>query len=198
MAREQKHRNPWKWAFFTLLVVVLAAVGITFAKVVAPVKEPTQKAAYAQTDTSMEVTLSREQVNALSANYLNRFLKDKKVKYRFIVGKKYATLIGQTKFLGAKVQFALNFIPERLSNGNVLLRARGLSVGQLNVPISFVMGYIKNSYQLPNWVYINQKKKTVILDLNKYSRHKSLHYSAEELNMNDGQFKFLISIPNNK
>lgn len=198
MRTQKKHRNPWKWAFFTLLIVIVAAAGITLSKVVAPVNEPAQQAAYSPTNTSVEVNLSRAQVNALSANYLNRFLKDKKVKYRFIVGKKYATLIGQTKFLGAKVQFALNFIPQRLSNGNILLKARGLSVGQLNVPISFVMGYIKNSYHLPNWVYINQKKKTVVLDLNKYSRHRSLHYAAEELNMNDGQFKFLISIPNNK
>lgn len=198
MAENEKKRNPWKWAFWTLLAIIVVAIGITWSKISAPVDVPAQQAAYSKVDTSMEVTLNREQVNALSANYLNQFLKDKSIKYRFIVGKKYATLIGQTKFLGTKVQFALNFIPERLSNGNVLLKAKGLSVGQLNVPTSYVMGYIKKSYDLPNWVYLNQRKNTVILDLNKYSRHKSLRYSAEELNMDDGQFSFLISIPNNK
>lgn len=195
MAENAKKRNPWKWAFLTLLALILIVMGITWSKISAPLDVPAQQAAYAKVDTSMEVNLNREQVNALSANYLNRFLKDKSVKYRFIVGKKYATLIGRTKFLGAKVQFALNFIPKRLNNGNVLLKAKGLSVGQLNVPTSYVMGYIKKSYDLPNWVYLNQRKQTVILDLNKYSRHKSLRYSAQELNMDKGQFSFLISIP---
>ena len=195
MAENAKKRNPWKWAFLTVLALILIVMGITWSKISAPLDVPAQQAAYAKVDTSMEVNLNREQVNALSANYLNRFLKDKSVKYRFIVGKKYATLIGRTKFLGAKVQFALNFIPKRLNNGNVLLKAKGLSVGQLNVPTSYVMGYIKKSYDLPNWVYLNQRKQTVILDLNKYSRHKSLRYSAQELNMDKGQFSFLISIP---
>ena len=106
-------------------------------------------------------------------------------------------MIGTTKFLGSKVQFAINFIPERQTNGNVLLRAKGLSVGRLNLPIKYVMGYIKKQYKLPNWVYVNQKKQTILLDLNKYSKNHALHYSAEQIDIKNGQFRFLISIPKN-
>ena len=123
------------------------------------------------------------------------FLKDNKIKYKFIVGEKYATLVGDTKFLGTKVRFAINFIPERISQGNALLRAKGLSVGRLNIPIKFVMGYIAKNYNIPEWVSINPKKKTVLLDLNRYSKNRQLKYSAQEINMQDGQFKFLITVP---
>ena len=64
----------------------------------------------------------------------------------------------------------MNCIPVKTSEGNILLKAKGLAVGRLNLPIGFVMGYIKKNYQLPNWVYINQKKKTILLDLNKYTK----------------------------
>ena len=104
-------------------------------------------------------------------------------------------MTGNTKFLGAKVRFAINFIPERLDNGNVLLRAKGLSVGRLNIPIKFVMGYIAKNYNIPKWVTINPQKKTVLLDLNRYSKHRSLKYSAQEINMQEGRFKFLITVP---
>lgn len=195
MKTSKNNHNPWKWAFFSLLTVVVVVVGVIFYKATAPTNVPSQQEAYSAADTSVAVTLDRRQVNALSRNYLDRFLKDDKVKYRFFVGKKYATVIGKTHFLGAKVQFALNFIPKRLSNGNVLLQTKGLSVGQLNLPVKFVLSYIKANYKLPNWVYVNQKKKTITLDLNRYSKQHSLHYSAQELNMEKGEFKFLITIP---
>lgn len=195
MHRRTAKHNPWKWAFLTLLTLIIVVVGVIFFKTTAPTSVPAQQEAYSTTDTSVALTLNRRQVNALSKNYLDRFLKDDKVKYRFVVGKKYATVIGKTHFLGAQVQFALNFIPKRLSNGNILLQTKGLSVGQLNLPVKFVLSYIKGNYKLPNWVYVNQKKKTIILDLNRYSKHRSLHYSAQEVDMENGEFKFLITIP---
>lgn len=194
MKKNSSH-NPWKWAFLILLALIVITGGVIFYKATAPTSVPAQEAAYSTSDTSVAVTLNCRQVNALSKNYLDRFLKDDKVKYRFLVGEKYATVIGKTHFLGAQVQFALNFIPKRLSNGNIILQTKGLSVGQLNLPVKFVLSYIKANYKLPNWVYLNQKKKTITLDLNRYSKHRTLHYSAQEINMKKGEFKFLITIP---
>jgi len=57
------------------------------------------------------------------------------------------------------------------------------------------MGYIAKNYNIPEWVSINPKKKTVLLDLNRYSKNRQLKYSAQEINMQDGQFKFLITVP---
>lgn len=189
--------NRWKWAFIVLLAVIVLATGIVVNRVTAPAPTlaVTRKADIG--DTSMTVELNRHQVNALAANYLNRFLKGQQVKYTFIVGQQYATLAGDTKFLGAKIRFALNFIPERQKNGNVLLRAKGLSIGRLNIPVKIVMGYIAKNYNVPKWVKIDAKKKTILLDLNQYSAKRSLKYSAQEINMAQGRFKFLITVPTN-
>ena len=189
--------NRWKWAFTVLLAVIVLATGIVNYRVTAPAPTPavTRKADIG--DTSMTVELNRHQVNALAANYLNRFLRGQQVKYTFIVGQQYATLAGDTKFLGAKIRFALNFIPERQKNGNVLLRAKGLSIGRLNLPVKIVMGYIAKNYNVPKWVKIDAKKKTILLDLNQYSAKRSLKYSAQEINMAQGRFKFLITVPTN-
>lgn len=120
-------------------------------------------------------------MNALAAGYLNQFLKEQKIRYDFIIDDQYTTLTGSTKLLGAKVRFAINFTSERLSNGNVLLRAKGLSVEQLNVPIKFVMGYITKNYNIPEWVTISPQRKIVLLDLNRYSKHRPLRHSTQEI-----------------
>lgn len=197
MKKLGQKRNYWKWAFWGLVIILVLTGGFIYSRVTAPVTVPNEANVPTKTANSFEVTLDRKQVNALSSNYLDRLLKGNNIKYRFIVGKEYATVIGTTKFLGSKVQFAINFIPERQTNGNVLLRAKGLSVGRLNLPIKYVMGYIKKQYKLPNWVYVNQKKQTILLDLNKYSKNHALHYSAEQIDIKNGQFRFLISIPKN-
>ena len=191
----KKHFNGWKWAFIVLLAAIVISGAVVVHKATAPAPAPEVSRPVNASDTSLTVDLNRKQVNALSANYLNKFLKGQQVKYHFIVGEKYATLVGDTKFMGIKVRFALNFIPQMTKEGNVLLKAKGLSVGQLNIPLRFVMGYIAKNYNIPKWVAIDAKKKTVLLDLNRYSRHRSLKYSAQEINMADGHFRFLITVP---
>ncbi len=194
----KKKTNWWKWAFLSLVAVLVIAFAVLFNACSTSVPESTVgQSAYAKTDNSVQIDLTRQQLNALSDNYLDQFLKQSKIKYRFIVGPKYATVIGKTKFLGARVQFSLNLVPERLHNGNVLLRAAGMNVGRLNVPVGFVMGFIAKQYKLPNWVGVNAKKHTILLDLNKYSRHKQLHYSMEKIDMDNGRFQMKLSIPNN-
>ena len=194
---EKKSFNGWKWAFFVLLAAIIIRGAVVVHRAAAPAPAPEVSRPVQTADTSLTVALNRKQVNALSANYLNKFLKGERVKYHFIVGKKYATLVGDTKFMGVKVRFAINFIPQMTKEGNVLLKAKGLSVGQLNIPLKFVMGYIAKNYNIPKWVSIDAKKKTVLLDLNRYSKHRSLKYSAEEINMEDGRFRFLITVPTN-
>ena len=193
----KKSFNGWKWAFFVLLAAIIIGGAVVVHKAAAPAPAPEVSRPVQATDTSLTVALNRKQVNALSANYLNQFLKGERVKYHFIVGVKYATLIGDTKFMGVKIRFAINFIPQMTKEGNILLKAKGLSVGQLNIPLKFVMGYIAKNYNIPKWVSIDAKNKTILLDLNRYSKHRSLKYSAEEINMKDGRFRFLITVPTN-
>lgn len=187
--------NKWKVAFFVLLAVIGVSLGSLYVKAIAPTTIPTEMKAPVTKDPTLDITMNRDQVNALSANYLNRFLKNSQIKYRFVVGPKYATVIGTTKVLGAKVQFAMNFVPEKTAAGNILLKAKGLTVGRLNLPLKFVLAYVKKNYDLPKWVAINQRRQTILLDLNRYSRHQSVRYAAQQLKMQEGKFVFRITIP---
>lgn len=190
-----KQRNWYKLLFWLLLAVNVIGIGTLAVKATGPVKVGIETPAPKPTDSSVELLLNRSQVNTLSANYLNRFLKNRQVKYEFLVGKQYATVVGTTKFMGVQVKFALNFVPERTDEGNVLLRAKSLSVGQLKLPMGYVMHYIAKNYDLPTWVTLNPKKRTILLDLNKYSQDKAVDYQMKELDMAKGQFKIRLSMP---
>lgn len=194
-----KH-NWWKWAFFVLLALILITIGTIWHAVYVPstTAQTVETTKPVKSQASFYVELNRKQVNAIVNSYLTQLQKGQSVKYRFVIGKKYGTVTGRAKLLNVPVQFAVNFIPEKLSDGNVMLHARGMEIGRLNLPMKFVLGYIANHYKMPKWVTINANKKTVLLDLNKYSKHKTMHYSADNINMSTGTFRFLISIPQTK
>lgn len=193
-----KKHNPWKGAFWLLVTLLLLGSGFVVTQVTGPLPVAEETRALKPSPTSFELTLDKDQVNALAANYLNRFLKDRRVRYRFVVGSKYATIIGKTKLLGAPVQFALNMVPERTRQGNVLLRAKGLVIGRLNLPVKEVLAWLSRGDRMPAWVHLNPKQATILLDLNQYSRHHALKYQAKQINMAKGQFQFLITIPDNQ
>ncbi|KRL54836.1 hypothetical protein FC70_GL001638 [Paucilactobacillus oligofermentans DSM 15707 = LMG 22743] len=183
----------WKWAFGCVIALIVILIAYVMIQVTAPVENANESDALATNKTTFNVKLNSTQVNALADNYLTRL--QNKQNYSFIVGKQYATVSGSTKFLGAKVAFAVNFVPVKQKDGNVLLKAKGMSVGRLNLPATYVLGYISKNNKLPEWVTINQRKKTVLLDLNKYSKKQSVHYAAKKIDLANKEYIFSITIP---
>ncbi|MGO3549004.1 MAG: DUF2140 family protein, partial [Paucilactobacillus nenjiangensis] len=120
---KKRERNMWKWAFGCVTSLIVILIVFVMYQVTAPVENANESSALATNETTFEVKLNSTQVNALADNYLTR-LQDKQ-HYNFVVGEKYATVSGSSKFLGAKVAFAVNFVPIRQKNGNVLLKAKG-------------------------------------------------------------------------
>ena len=76
----KKSFNGWKWAFFVLLAAIIIGGAVVVHKAAAPAPAPEVSRPVQATDTSLTVALNRKQVNALSANYLNQFLKGERVK----------------------------------------------------------------------------------------------------------------------
>lgn len=190
---KKRERNMWKWAFGCVIALIVILIAYVMIQVTAPVENANESDALATNKTTFNVKLNSTQVNALADNYLTRL--QNKQNYSFIVGKQYATVSGSTKFLGAKVAFAVNFVPIKQKDGNILLKAKGMSVGRLNLPVTYVLGYISKNNKLPEWVTINQRKKTVLLDLNKYSKKQSVHYAAKKIDLTNKEYIFSITIP---
>ena len=95
---DKKKTNYWKWAFIILVLLIIVTCGTILVKATAPAPQAEMTQTTKANNSSLVVELNRKQVNALSANYLDNYLKDNKIKYNFMVGDKYATLVGDTKF----------------------------------------------------------------------------------------------------
>ena len=193
----KRQLNPWKWAFITLLALVIASGAFVWLKVSTPSVDQVQLKNSAKNTTKqtadVDVSMNKEQLNAAINYYLSKKEKNN-IKYRFLLDKS-AILMGTTKILGKDVSFTLYTQPGLDKQGNILLKAKSVAIGSLNAPPSFILGYIKSNYDLGKGVIINQKKATITLDLNTLVEKQGVKVKGQELNLEQNKFLFKVSIP---
>lgn len=184
----------WRWLSLILLGALLGSGVWLGVKVTQPYESPTQSQKVPDpSEASFSVGLTKKQVNALIDYYLKDYLKNSPVKYGLTVADQ-ANLDGTFKFLGATVKFGLTFDPLVKANGDVELKARSLNVGRLPVPISFVLGYVGRSYNLPKWVHINSKRETVTLALTEMKLANGMHLRANKIDLMADVIDFQVFI----
>ena len=129
--------------------------------------------------------------------FLTDFQKDSDIKYEFYL-ENQALLKGQFNFLGAKINFYLYFDPYVMDNGNVQLKARDLSIGTLNLPISEVMSMITRSYKFPDWVEVSTKDQTIELKLDQFKMQNGLFIKADHIDLVGDDIQFSLYLPKEK
>lgn len=194
----KKQADPWKWAFAILLGLVLGFIVFVWVQVTTPSSD--QKQIATQTTqkqgqyANVNVVLNKEQLSAAVNYYLQQNQKKGAIKYRFILDRS-AILMGTTKILGKDVSFTLYATPRLDDSGNLELKTKSVAIGSLNAPPSFVLGYIKNNYDLGKWAKINASKATITLDLNQLTKKQGIKIQGEKFDLNQDDLQFKVAFP---
>lgn len=194
----KKQSDPWKWAFAILLGLVLGFIVFVWFKVTTPSSD--QKQIATQTTqkqgqyANVNVVLNKEQLSAAVNYYLQQNQKKGAMKYRFVLDKS-AILMGTTKILGKDVSFTLYATPQLDDSGNLVLKTKSVAIGSLNAPPSFVLGYIKNNYDLGKWAKINASKATITLDLNQLTKKQGIKIQGEKFDLKQDDLQFKVAFP---
>ena len=191
-------QNPWKWAFAILLGLVLGFIVFVWFQVTTPSSD--QKQIATQTTqkqgqyANVNVVLNKEQLSAAVNYYLQQNQKKGAIKYRFVLDKS-AILMGTTKILGKDISFTLYATPQLDDLGNLELKTKSVAIGSLNAPPSFVLGYIKNNYDLGKWAKINASKATITLDLNQLTKKQGIKIQGEKFDLKQDDLQFKVAFP---
>ncbi|HCM79337.1 MAG TPA: DUF2140 domain-containing protein [Lactobacillus sp.] len=194
----KKQSDPWKWAFAILLGLVLGFIVFVWFQVTTPSSD--QKQIATQTTqkqgqyANVNVVLNKEQLSAAVNYYLQQNQKKGAIKYRFVLDKS-AILMGTTKILGKDVSFTLYATPQLDDSGNLVLKTKSVAIGSLNAPPSFVLGYIKNNYDLGKWAKINASKATIPLDLNQLTKKQGIKIQGEKFDLKQDDLQFKVAFP---
>lgn len=187
--------NGWKWIAIILLALVIGTGAYVGTQIFRSPSETTTLTSQRNDAASVPIKMNRKQLNALASYYLTDLQKGQDLKYRFLVKKQAAYLLGTTQVLGQDISFVITMQPKVIDDGNISLKATKLSVGTMSLPISFVINYINNNYKIPKWVRLNAKQKTVNLYLNKLVSKHDVSYSVDQIDLANDQFQFEMHIP---
>jgi uncharacterized protein YpmS len=197
--KDQKNRlNYWKWAFLFLLSIVLGIV-IWLTTQLTPfiqgepnlsLNEPTKD------EMTFQIQAHKKDLNQLVTNYIDEELSNKQVDFNFILDEQ-AQLSGAFQLFGRDVGFSLFLDPFVMENGNLQFKATRISVGALDLPISFAMNLIKSQLDVPDWVAINTKKEIIVFNLNEFYLKSGMHFNADKIDLEEDDIRLNVFMPNN-
>ncbi|AQP54724.1 hypothetical protein CBF34_04145 [Vagococcus penaei] len=186
-------KNPWKIAFLTLIAIILGMVLFVGTRVTTTRSnyDANAKTNQISKEPTFQVLLKKDQINNILNFYLDDFMKKSGVDYSFALDNE-AMLEGTFELLGHPTHFYLYFEPYVLTDGNVQLRAKNLSVGTLSIPISAMINYISHSVDFPDWVEVNADKQTITLHLDKFTLSNGMQIRADKINLIDDEISFSV------
>lgn len=187
--------NLWKWAFLILMAILLGT-GIWFIQQLQPVRYGEVNETVVNTEDFMTFSVSaqKEEVTQLINQYIDEEVKGNNVNYEVLIDESFQ-LAGSFEVFGFEVPFNLYMDPFVTDNGNIQLKAKQLSLGQLNLPISFVMNQLGSQLSMPDWVVIDSEAETITLNLNDFQLENGMFFSAERIDLVENELLVNVHIP---
>ncbi|MFT8362861.1 MAG: YpmS family protein [Sporolactobacillus sp.] len=182
----RKGQRPavWRAAFFTLLFLVIALIGLALYYLSAGFSgEQATPESYSDQQTNraiFSVQANKTQLQSLINQQITDS-GDKRLSYHVEIGDQ-VVLKGSYKLLFTGIPFSLAFKPI-VSNGDVVLRETSVRLGDVKLPDEEVLAFLKSGTKFPKWVAIQPAKKQVYLNLTRVQVQKGLYLRAEVINL---------------
>ncbi|MBP3041273.1 YpmS family protein, partial [Bacillaceae bacterium Marseille-Q3522] len=125
--------------------------------------------------------------------YLQEY-KTRKMNYHIWLGKD-VELYGTFPFFSQNIDMKMTFEPLALENGDLLLKQKSISIGQLSLPVANVMKIISRQYKIPEWVTIQPKEEQVYVSLQNMNLAGDLKVKLNEFNLIEDNIQFTFQVP---
>lgn len=156
-----KKRNLWKILFFSLVGLILVGVIFIFILVGIPSEVPDRESTKtSQEETSILLQSDKESLNQLINNSIAKYQTTGSFKYDVVLTD-YIELYTTIPVFNNDLQLKMTFTPTTLQNGDLLLKQRSMKLGQMKLPVSYVLNFLKKQNNLPEWLIINPKKEEI-------------------------------------
>ncbi|MFD2680578.1 YpmS family protein [Bacillus seohaeanensis] len=189
-------KNKWKAGFFVLLGSVLFVVIILVVMIMAPVEDdnlPTDKPKIGE-EVGFEINTNKKDLNRIIQHYIQEEGLAGPIDYSVHLNDE-VELDGSVPVFTSNLDFKLTFEPQALENGDVLLKQKSISVGALDLPVTYVLKVVRDSYNFPEWVKIQPKKEQIYVSLQEMELKSDFKVRANEFNLQEDRISFDLLVP---
>ncbi|MFI8577406.1 YpmS family protein [Rossellomorea aquimaris] len=189
-------KNKWKVGFFVLLGVVLIGLAIIVSMIFMPIKDDPlpENSKNTNQEVGFNVQTNKKDLNLIIEHYIEEEGMKGPVDYEVQL-KDDVELMGSVPVFTSNLDFKLDFEPKALENGDILLKQKSISVGQLNLPVSYVLKVMRDSYNFPEWVKIQPTDELIYVSLQDMKLKSDIKVRAKEFNLKEDNISFRLLVP---
>ncbi|MCF6136174.1 YpmS family protein [Pseudalkalibacillus berkeleyi] len=185
----------WKSAFFILLTIMIIVPVIVVSLIFVNNNDldKASKQEPKQGKPIFNIESSKEQLNFLISEQLTDLKSGRNSKFDYDVKLKDTVQVsGYFTFFSNQVDFTMDFEPQVLDNGNLILKEESIKLGALKLPGEKILEFIKGSTKLPPWVEINDNEETILVKLTEYKFQDQLFLKAESFDLEKDDIRFKV------
>jgi uncharacterized protein YpmS len=188
--------SKWKGLFFGLLALnVVFVIVILTALFKVPTEERSNPIPFPeQTGVELKVVSSKSELTKLINNYLKKESKNNPLDYEVILNEE-VLLIGSITAFNRELHLEMKFNPIVTPEGNLVLEQETISLGQLMLPVPFVLTYIKENYILPKWVTIDPKEELIFVSVREMDIKSDVDVRVDTFNLETDDISFKLIVP---
>ncbi|MEH6949387.1 YpmS family protein [Peribacillus asahii] len=187
--------EKWKKLFIVLLACNILVISFMLILINWPIKgEEISNKSSKEEDIQFQVHTTRDDLNQLINQYLDKEGLTGGFHYEVYLTDE-VELYGKMPFFNREVDLKLTFKPIAQENGDLVLKQESISVGEMNLPVSYVMNFINKRYKTPDWVTIQPKEQRVYVSLQEMKLKSDVRVKAKKFDLEHNDISFLLTVP---
>jgi uncharacterized protein YpmS len=186
----------WKKAFFILLAINVGILLFLFVSISIPIKDKMikQEEIRLQGYVPFLIHTQKDNLNKLINHYIEKEADDGPINYQVVL-RDEVELYGTIPIFSEEIQMKLTFEPEALDNGDLILKQKSMVIGQMQLPVTYVLKFIADRYHLPKGVTIQPNDKLVYISMQKLKLKSDFKVRVKEFDLTSDDISFQLYVP---
>jgi uncharacterized protein YpmS len=190
-------KNKWKIGFFILLGLITAVILFFYILITSPAEESQMEHVQNNADSedvAFKVATNKRDLNRVINHYIEEEGKNSEIDYEVLLTDE-VELYGTLPLFSEELELRLTFEPRALENGDLVLNQKSISVGRLRLPVSTVLKFVRDSYDLPDAVNIQPEEKRVYVSMERLKLKSDIKVKVNEFDLKKDNIKFTLFVP---
>lgn len=192
-------KNVWKYAFFGLLICNLLVAGSLLLLLFLASDQQTVPRNAKVDDSRSEfiITTHKQDLNKLINHYIEKEGLNGPIHYDVYLTEE-VELYGEVSLFSQILQLKMTFEPRALENGDLILEQKDVYLGDVKLPVSYILKFIRDAYKLPDWVIIQPNEKQVYVALQQMRLNNGIQVRVQEFDLKDDRISLRMLVPSEK
>lgn len=140
------------------------------------------------------VRTTKQNLNNLVNAYLDKLLAGTNHQYTINL-EDDVQLLGELPLFSSTVPLLIHLEPIVQENGDIVLKQKSISVGQLQLPNKKIMQYVAKYLPVPEWVIINPRDEEIYVKVTEMEIRSNFKISVEQFDLEGNNIAFKINVP---